>query len=209
MPRELKPSGRDPIRRVDVFRDNREAWLQHVITAWRPLFARVGHDPPARIDISVGRPPKSAWTGCYYPGAASDDGHPSIFVNPVIDDPVRVAGVVVHQLCHVAPGDRRHDLRFKWVAERVGLVGRSTATIEGPLFLQVVPGLVERYGPYPHAALRQLRGLDKKPPGSRLIRVRCLGCGYAMRVTQRWLDIAVPVCPNPRCDERGATMEVG
>jgi len=90
----------------------------------------------------------------------------------------------------------------------VGLVGKMTATIEGPLFLQIMPGIIDRIGPYPGPALRQIRGL-KKTTGARLIRVTCAGCGYLMRVTQRWLTVAVPTCPNPRCGSYGETMEVG
>ena len=33
--------------------------------------------------------------------------------------------------------------------------------------------------------------------------------GYNLRVTNRWLTIAIPVCPNPQCDEQGEPMEIG
>ena len=84
------------------------------------------------------------------------------------------------------------------LAETVGLIGKMTETIEGPMFLQLMPAVLDRYGPYPHPALRPVRELDRKSPGSRLIRARCLGCGYTIRVTQRWLNVAVPNCPNSR-----------
>jgi hypothetical protein len=72
-----------------------------------------------------------------------------------------------------------------------------------------MPAIIERIGPYPHAALRQIRGLDDPPKGSRLIGVTCLQCGYKMRVTRRWLRIATPLCPNPCCSGMGEEMEVG
>lgn len=34
-----------------------------------------------------------------------------------------------------------------------------------------------------------------KPGGTRLLKVYCPSCGYTVRVTKRWLDKAVPVCP--------------
>jgi len=190
-----------------AFDGNREAWLAHVVDIWRPYFRRLGYELPSRIWISVGKPPLGSSAGVCYPREASDDGAPHIFIHPVLDDSTRVAGTIVHQLCHVALGNRSHGSRFKALATAVGLVGKMTATMEGPLFLQVMPGIIDRIGPYPGAALRQLRGLEKTS-GARLIRVTCPGCGYLMRVTQRWL-IAVPSCPNPRRDSYGETMEVG
>ena len=194
---------------VAICEGNREAWLQKIVETWRPYFSRLGFELPPRIWISVGRPPNSRWTGACYPGEASDDGNPHIFVSPVISDSTRAAGVVVHQLCHVALGNRQHGPAFKKLATATGLIGKMTQSIEGPMFLQIMPGIVDRYGPYPHSALRQLRHLDRKPQGSRLLRVRCLQCGYAMRVTQRWLSAAIPTCPNTRCDSYGELMEVG
>ena len=38
--------------------------------------------------------------------------------------------------------------------------------------------------------------------------VNCAG-GYNIRVTQRWLTIAIPACPNPQCEEQGEPMEIG
>jgi hypothetical protein len=188
---------------------SREDWLQHIVDAWRPLFARLGYEVPATIHVSVGRPPRSAWTGACYPGIASDDGYPHLFVHPVLSDSTRVAGVVIHQLCHVAfGGTRTHGLQFRHLATAVGLIGKMTATMEGPHFLAVMPGIIDRYGPYPHAALRQLRGLDKTS-GTRLIRVRCPACGYLLRATQRWLKVGVPTCPNDRCPSYGEPMEIG
>jgi hypothetical protein len=203
------PSGQDVVRCDAVFTGTREEWLQKIIEVWRPFFARLKHGLPARIWISVGRPPSGRMTGICYPGKASDDGNPQLYVNPVISDSTRAAGVVVHQLCHVALGDRKHGNDFKRLATHAGLIGKMTETLEGPLFLQLMPAIIDRYGLYPHPALRQLHGLDKKPSQNRHLRARCLGCGYTVRVTQRWLNRAVPICPVPDCDEYASTMEVG
>jgi hypothetical protein len=117
----------------------------------------------------------------------------------------------VHQLCHAALGSRSsHGLAFWRLATACGLIGPMTETIEGPLFVTVMmPAIIERIGPYPHAALRQIRGLDDPPKGSRLIGVTCPQCGYKMRVTRCWLRIATPLCPNPRCPSMGEEMEAG
>jgi len=190
-----------------IFEGRREAWLQRVVDIWRPYFSRVGCDLPARIWISVGRLPRGSSTGMCYPGQASDDGSPHIFVHPVLSDSTRVAGTVVHQLCDAALGNRSHGARFKALAITAGLVGKMTQTIGGPLFLAIMPGIIDRIGPYPHSALRQIRGLEKKS-GTRLIRITCPGCGYLLRGTQRWLRVAVPKCPNSRCGNYGDVMEI-
>jgi hypothetical protein len=72
-----------------------------------------------------------------------------------------------------------------------------------------MPGIIDRIGPYPHTALRQIRGLDQRPGNTRLIRITCPQCGYKLRGTQRWLRVGIPACPNRRCDCFGETMEVG
>ena len=51
-----------------------------------------------------------------------------------------------------------------------GLVGKLTQTVEGPMFLAIMPGIIDRIGPYPHTALRKIRGLEKTS-GTRLIRI--------------------------------------
>ena len=192
-----------------IFEGSREAWLQKIIDIWRPYFLRLGYDLPTRIWISPGRPPSSRWTGACYLGAASDDGNPHIFIHPVLSDSTRVAGVVVHQLCHVALGNRSHGPPFRRLATAMGLVGKMTKTIEGPLFLSIMPATIDRIGPYPHPALRQLRRLDRKLARTRLVRVHCAACGYLVRITQRWLMVSIPICPNHDCPSHGDRMEVG
>jgi hypothetical protein len=75
-----------------------------------------------------------------------------------VSDSTRVAGTVGHQLCQAALGNRSHGARLRALATATGLVGKMTQTIEGPLFLALMPGIIDRIGPYPHAALRQIRG---------------------------------------------------
>jgi hypothetical protein len=91
----------------------------------------------------------------------------------------------------------------------MGLVGKMTETIEGALFLAIMPATIDRIGPYPHPALPQLRRLDRKLARTRLVRVHCAVCGYRMRITQRWLMVAIPICSNHDCPSHGELMEVG
>lgn len=143
------------------------------------------------------------------PGEASDDGAPHIFIHPVISNSTRAAGTLVHQLCHAALYSRSHGLSFRRLATAVGLVGKMTKTMEGPLFVtMMMPAIIERVGPYPHAALRQIRGLEP-PKQSRMIRVTCPHCRFVMRTTWKWLKVFTPRCSNPHCPGCGEEMEVG
>jgi hypothetical protein len=190
------------------FSGTREAWLGYVVNAWRPYFERTEAPLPLRIYVSVGRPARGTSTGVCYPGEASDDGAPHIFIHPVIADNTRAAGVLVHQLCHAALGSRSHGHAFRRVATMVGLGGRMTKTVEGAWFVTVMmPDIVARIGPYPHAALRQLRRLEERPKRRRLIRVACPDCGYLIRVTKKWLLVAQPLCFNKDCPNFGQEME--
>ena len=33
-----------------------------------------------------------------------------------------------------------------------------------------------------------------KKQGTRLKKVECISCGYVVRITQKWIDIGLPVC---------------
>lgn len=35
-----------------------------------------------------------------------------------------------------------------------------------------------------------------KKQSTRLIKVMCAACGYTMRITRKWLEVAVPDCPD-------------
>jgi hypothetical protein len=125
-----------------------------------------------------------------------------------------VAGTVVHQLvghqlCHAALGNRSHGAPFRALTTATGLVGKMTQTIEGPLFLAIMPGIIDRIWPLttfratPDPWARE----DKRHPSDQdhLPRVRLPG----LRGAQRWLRAAVPKCRNPRFGNYGDVMEIG
>lgn len=47
-----------------------------------------------------------------------------------------------------------------------------------------------------------------KPQGARLKKAHCPACGYTVRITRKWIEVAVPSCPNPGCEKHGADLEV-
>lgn len=43
---------------------------------------------------------------------------------------------------------------------------------------------------------------------TRLLKTYCPKCGYTLRVTLKWLTIAVPTCPHPGCGRESRKMKV-
>ena len=121
---------------------------------------------------------------------------------------MRVAGVTGHEVIHTTVGlEVGHKGPFKRLALAIGLTGRMTATTEGEDFIRTFTPILEDLGPYPHAALDARNRLQKPEPGeaplssgpktqsTRLHKVMCRHCGYVARVTMKWLNEGMPVCP--------------
>jgi hypothetical protein len=82
----------------------REAWLHAVAEKLRPIFASHGAIVPVKVRFTCGFPSIRAFAsklqrvGECWSGEASADGHIEIMISPVLDDPMRVAGVLAHEL---------------------------------------------------------------------------------------------------------------
>lgn len=101
--------------------------------------------------------------------------------------------VLVHELVHAADDCRSgHKGAFRRLATAIGLTGRMTATVAGPELAARLHALAEELGPYPHAALDASM---RKKQSTRMLKVVCPDCGYAVRTTNKWLEIGVPTCP--------------
>jgi hypothetical protein len=87
-------------------------------------------------------------------GANSADGHFEIMVSPVLADPMRVAGVLAHELVHATVGTEcGHKSPFAKLARAIRTKGKMTAATEGDAFEQAVAPILDTVGPYPHAEL--------------------------------------------------------
>jgi hypothetical protein len=209
------PDGISPEVNVVIHQSTREGWLLALIDIWRPYFVRLGNPLPAKIWVSMSDLRPTTLGKCY-PAIRSDDGNPHIYVSSLLGtagagglpDHSRIGCTVCHEGCHAALDcEGGHGREFKRLATAFGLVGKMKATIAGPMFIDMMEGIVrERLGPLPHAPLRPR--IAKKGSNTRLLRVQCPQCGYLTRTTKMWLDVAVPACPNPGCDAQGETMTV-
>jgi hypothetical protein len=181
---------------------NREEWLGCVMDELRPVFKKVCFPLPKNIRVTCGFPSTHARTalkraiGESWSSNASGDGTYEVLVSPVEGESVAAAAILAHELSHVAAGHKYgHRGPFVTCIRAVGLVDKPTATHAGPMFKQFMDGVVSLYGSYPHASLNVVP--LRKVQGTRLLRCRCPDCGYTVRVTMKWLDIAgPPLCPN-------------
>lgn len=180
----------------------REAWLEALIEAQRPLFKQAGipHILPPKIRASVGWPSsrafgeKRAIGECWL--AETTDGIPQIFVSPYCDKAEDIAHIMLHELIH-ATGCKGHKGDFRHAALALGLLPPMPSTTPGPALSQTLNKIIKKLGKYPHTKLD--KNLRKKQ-GTRLIKIFCAADGYTARITRKWLDdMGTPSCP---CGEK-------
>jgi hypothetical protein len=191
---------------VNAFK-HREVWLHAVTERLRPIFISQGAAIPEKIRLTCGLPSVRAFSakrrcvGECWSESHSADGHIEIMISPVLDDPMRVAGTLAHELVH-ATGRHGHGSHFAKLARAIGLEGKMTATTEGEAIKQAVAPILEAVGPYPHAELSKK---TRTKQGTRLLKLQCPTCPYTVRITRKWLDeVGAPACPTHGDDMRAA-----
>ena len=183
----------------------REAWLSLVIDALRPHFAAAGYTVPANVKASCGFSSsgkgsrKKTVMGEVWNAAASAGGHFEIFINPIEDRPVEVAGTLAHELVHATVGlEAAHKGPFKRCALAIGLTGKMTATVNGPAFIEWFEA--QDFPPYPHDRLTP-SDAPSKPQATRLLKVECKACEqegqpYLVRMSAKAFRTGAPICPH-------------
>ena len=180
----------------------REAWLELARELLRPLFtaqgAKVG---PCRV--SCGWPSKMALSrtkrriGEAWSDRASADEMANVFISPVLVDPVRVVGVLAHELVHVSVGtEAGHKKPFSQLGKAIGLTGKPSSMEPGEeLQKRIREEFLPKLGKYPHAKLEGQGPVKKQ--STRLLKLECPdGSGYCVRITMKWLEsLGAPICP--------------
>ena len=188
--------------------ETRERWLRHAVSLLIPLLEQAGaaNLRTRQIAVSVGFPSKSVRVriGECWPGTASTGGQTNhMFISPLMDDAVKVLGVLAHELIHADDnGASHHNGHFRRVAKALGLTGKMTSTEVGPELEVILKDMIGELGPYPHVRLN-LGTLESRPKqATRMKKLMCPMDGYIVRTTQSCIDKGLPSCP---C---GATMRV-
>lgn len=196
----------------------REAWLLGLTQLLESTFKTAGAPIPRHqvkahhrtadglnVRFSCGWPStnRKKRIGECWSKTASRDGHYEIFISPLLEDPLKVAAVVVHELCHAAVDTKcGHKGPFKTLATKIGLEGPMTSTYAGEPLKAKLATMIEQLGPYPHAELMD-RDPEKKKQTTRLIKCTCDQCGYVVRTTRAWIEKALPACINIEEHETG------
>jgi hypothetical protein len=182
----------------------REAWLTHFAEKYLwPRIEVAGGQRPQKYRVSVGFPKgrrggKGHSIGQCWSQEVSADQTCEIFVSPELDAEQAVA-VLAHETIHASVGVQcGHRAPFKKLALAIGLSGPMRATVPTAEFEKTIRTWIAVESTYPHAPLSASTSPTR--PGSRLLKVCCEGCGYTVRVTRQWLNIASPLCPDPNCD---------
>ena len=198
----------------------REQWLCQIAEVLLPVFKERGFSKHPVVRIGVGFPTTGARgkaIGECHDASASKDSVHEIIISPKLDDSEEVAGVVAHELCHAylqstfPDEDCGHGNKFKKLALGIGLTGPMRSTVPGDAFKRFLQPVLATIGDYPHGALGKALPViigAPKPQPTRLKKVCCRSCSYTMRVTQKWIDTAIPKCPSPDCELGGEEMEI-
>lgn len=183
---------------MTAYFDTREQWLMAAVQELEPRFSEAGLSIPAKIKVSCGfgigaRGGKKILGQCFSP-EVSHSGNTEIFISPIIDDPLKVIGVLAHQLVHACIGnDKGHGEEFKRAGAAVGLWGNASEMLPGAeMHDDIMDNTLPILGTYPHAALDDSK---RKRQTTRLI--KCVSAsGYSVWTTKKHLDIGYPVDPD-------------
>lgn len=183
---------------------NRETWLNTLKDQFLiDHFKNAGYEIPKNIRISCGfvsgRGSKNKAIGVCYSDVISEDQTHEIFIDPTQADSSRVADILIHEIIHATIGlDKKHGKVFKQCATKVGLEGKMTATTASEGLKSKIAEWVSVIGNYPHAELNASHSSNGKKQTTRMVKCECDYCGYTVRLSRKWLSVAIPKCPQ--CD---------
>lgn len=185
---------------------NRETWLNTITDKYiRQHFTEQGYTIPQNVRMSCSLTNSKKAIGLCFTNVVSADNTHEIMVSPKIADSARVVDILIHELIHATIGVKEgHNAKFKKVALSLGLEGKMTATIASPELKAKILHWVAEIGEYPHA---ELYDANQKKQGTRLLKCTCAECGYTVRLAKKWLDVALPICPNGMCESFNYEMQ--
>jgi hypothetical protein len=182
--------------RILKSRSNREEWLSDVASRIEPLFGMKLE--PYRLTCgwpsSRGLASSGRVLGECHASKISRGSVCEIFISPTLEFPLTVAGVVCHEMTHVAAGvDAQHRGMFVRMCKHIGLTkGKPTSAMPGDRLEDKIRKILDKSGEYPHQALVPVVKAAKPKSDTTL---ECEECGCKVRLSVRWLRLAGP----PEC----------
>jgi hypothetical protein len=181
-----------PPKHLAAKHQHKEVWLAEAMKFVRAHFEEAGYQVPEHVRVSTGWPSRGGLSkkkrtiGQAWHNSCSGDGVHEVIVSLWLDDPLKVLGVLIHEVVHVTVGvEHGHKKPFADCAKAVGLTKPWTATGESNELIEKLEQWTKKLGQYPHA---KLDGGEKEKKGSRLLKCECPSCGCKIRVTATWID---------------------
>lgn len=176
----------------------REEWLKRAVRSMRPLLRKAGIKMRAKWQVSVSLGTKHNHLGlCWYEGASASGKTAHLFVSPVIGDPVEVLGVLLHEMIHASlPLGVHHGPKFAKACKQIGLEGKPTQALPGPVLKLEIARLSTFLGDYPHDALIVGKVGGGTKGGYWPVYVSPADERYRVQISERALtEYGPPVCP--------------
>ena len=177
----------------------REQWLNRFIHAAQTAFAFQGKPLPPNVRAAICPPHrKMKAIGLCWTGDVTEDKGREIWVTSAETDPVRVAGILVHELCHAAlPHEVKHGREFRLLATALGLEGKMTATTEGERFRTIWGELLAKLGPLPVGRFTVGYAVDFRVQRTpKMTNMACPECGFVAKVRLDQMSAGRLTCPE-------------
>ena len=179
--------------------ETREAWLGQAVYLFKHSVEKATACTLPPIKVACGFPARKALARknraigeCWGREAtASETAH--VFVSPLVDDPVEVLAVLIHELSHAAlPAKIKHGRAFAIAIKKLGLEGKPTETKPGLVFDQACRDkLLPLLGTYPHTKFEPVMPIKKQ--STRLRLYEC-DCPVKVRVASDGFDATCNLC---------------
>lgn len=182
----------------------REQWLTAALPGLKALLSKHWKDKintkPIRVACGWCKSGRDSVIGECWPSTASAGELTEMFISPVLDEPVKVLDVLLHELIHAVVGNKEgHRGKFKTLAVAVGLKGKMTATFAetGTPLHDALKALAARLGAYPHSKL-QRTGRAKRSWNKRIMYVsKTFGMAYRTKIQEAMVaQYGAPRDPN-------------
>ena len=181
----------------------RDQWLASFLELARAIFVDAGKPLPANVRMAICPPhrAKQKYIGLCWSDAVSEDNGREIWITAAETDPVRVAGIAVHELCHAAlPHKVKHGKEFRALATSLGLEGAMRATTEGAMFKLLWGAILRQLGPLPAARFTAGTAVDFRVQRTpKMTNVSCPKCSFVAKVKVEqltWGRLRCPVHPD-------------
>jgi hypothetical protein len=206
------------------------AYLAEAARLLLPLFKKAGYPAPTKRDgtpdftVGLGFPSKKALAtknrriGEAWPKATVSTGKAAIIISQAIDveteiDRIQLLGLLIHEMIHVVmPPGTGHGPAFRRCAIALGLAGKPTATyVETDKAKPGLSGLRDYLTPIANQLGRApwgtIDGSNVKKQNTRMLKCKCMDCGFLFRATAKWVwgseetgprDGSLQ-CPDPSC----------